>query len=870
MKKNLAFGGLAVLILVWTCTRQPENTSMHDFNESYSGDNLNRIAFPLGGMGAGMICLEGNGSFSQVSVRHTPDVFKTSFMFAALSLKGRENGARILEGPPQDWKIYGSPGTANGNGIFGCPRYGQASFLARFPFGTVSLTDQEMPVEVTITGWSPFIPGDPDNSGLPAGALEYTLHNTSGDALEATFSFHAENFMRVELPGEWGGNFVGRDSILSMDQGFVLKQPCFPDKPHYKGEFAVFTDETDAVVDHCWFRGGWFDAKTMLWKNISENRLPANPVSGGATGASVYVPVRLKPHESRTIRMYLAWYVPHSDISAGNPPLSEPAKPATKAVCAPGNSCCSPELTSRFYEPYYSARFSGIAAVSTYWRKNYTDLRAKSALFSKAWFGSDLPPEVLEAISANLSILKSPTVMRQKDGRLWLWEGCHDQAGCCNGSCTHVYNYAMAMASLFPSLERSLRETEFLVDQDSGGHQNFRANLPISTPGHGFYAAADGQLGGIVKVYRDWRISGDDAWLKRLFPAVKKSMDYSILQWDPRHTGTIEEPHHNTYDIEFWGPEPLCTGFYAAALNAFVRMSDAMGEPAEMYAALLEKSRKAMEDSLFNGSYFRQQVKWKGLTAADPTRQSLISIGTNYSPEALEVLQKEGPKYQYGNGCLSDGVLGLWVSRMCGLGNVIDSTKINSHLESVYRYNYKPNLTYHVNPQRASYAYGKEGGLILCSWPGGDQPSLPFVYSNEVWTGIEYQVASHLIMTGHLKEGLTLVKACRSRYDGRIRNPFDEYECGHWYGRALASYGLIQALTGLSYDAVSKCLYIDSKIGTTFSCFIATETGFGMAGLKKGKPFIQVLHGFIDVKTVRVSGRTMSPEIVKSDALSVP
>ena len=167
-------------------------------------------------------------------------------------------------------------------------------------------------------------------------------------------------------------------------------------------------------------------------------------------------------------------------------------------------------------------------------------------------------------------------------------------------------------------------------------------------------------------------------------------------------------------------------------------------------------------------------------------------------------------------------------------------------------------LSDHVNPQRAGYAYGKEGGLILCSWPKGGQPALPFVYSNEVWTGIEYQVASHLILAGHVKEGLEIVRTCRQRYDGRIRNPFDEYECGHWYARAMSSYGLIQSLTGLHYDAVDKQLTIDSKIGNDFKCFIATETGFGLAGLKKGKPFIDVKYGFIDVKSVIVSGKLMS------------
>jgi len=45
--------------------------------------------------------------------------------------------------------------------------------------------------------------------------------------------------------------------------------------------------------------------------------------------------------------------------------------------------------------------------------------------------------------------------------------------------------------------------------------------------------------------------------------------------------------------------------------------------------------------------------------------------------------------------------------------------------------------------------------------------------------GIEYQVASHLMLMGLVDEGLKIVRTCRDRYDGRSRNPFDEVEAGH-------------------------------------------------------------------------------------------
>jgi hypothetical protein len=225
-----------------------------------------------------------------------------------------------------------------------------------------------------------------------------------------------------------------------------------------------------------------------------------------------------------------------------------------------------------------------------------------------------------------------------------------------------------------------------------------------------------------------------------------------------------------------------------------------------------------------------------------------------YSDEAQTLLEKEGPKYQYGTGCLSDGVLGAWIASVCGLNDPFDREKIESHLMAVHKNNLKHDLSDHANPQRPAYAFGDEGGLLLCSWPKGGKLSLPFVYSDEVWTGIEYQVAAHLMLLGKVEEGLDIVRTCRDRYDGRRRNPFNEYECGHWYARALASYGMLQGLTGVRFDAVDKTLHVDSRVGD-FVSFLSTETGFGTVRLNNGKASLQVVYGNIPVQKVMISGK---------------
>jgi hypothetical protein len=217
-------------------------------------------------------------------------------------------------------------------------------------------------------------------------------------------------------------------------------------------------------------------------------------------------------------------------------------------------------------------------------------------------------------------------------------------------------------------------------------------------------------------------------------------------------------------------------------------------------------------------------------------------------------MQHEGPKYLYGNGCLADGVIGEWFAHLLDLPATLPTRRVRMHLQAVYRHNHRQTLTEHVNPQRPSYALGHESGLVLCTWPRGGKPSLPFVYSDEVWTGIEYQVASNLIFEGLLEEGLEVVKSARSRYDGRVRNPWNEYECGNYYARALASYALLPAITGFHYSAVEKRLRISPRLGPSGRFFFATDSAWGTIryDLAHRRLDIMVEEGVLGLRKVEV------------------
>lgn len=817
---------------------KPNSSRRNSGQRTFRDRHLLQIALPMGGIGSGCICLNGYGGLQDFSIRHAPS---TSAMpdrhqpldagFALLHLP--ETGkTRLLEGPFPPEKIYNlglkSQGY-NGGGFEGLPRFRDCTFRGEYPFGEVSLSDAEIPLSVTITGFNPFIPLDDLNSSIPCAILEYTLRNPSTELVAYQFSYHLSHLAQK------GAETKARSAAIS-NLGVHFWNESSPDSAEF-GSAALGILGTKPLIKASWFQGGWFDAISAVWREVSQGAVqPSKGLSSGSkparNGGSLVVTGGLDPGATITYPVIITWHFPN---------IIDP-------------SCKTPGMCDcQHWHPFYAAQWEDALAVLLYVQDNYTMLRERTQAFHDNLFFSTLPAVVLEAVSANLGILKSPTVLRNEDGSVWAWEGCFCDAGCCSGSSTHVWNYAQSMPHLFPQLERTLRQREMQNSMDNRGHINFRAVLPGLPTLHDFHAAADGQLGGILKIYREWQISGDRSWLEAMFPLALRSMDFCIEQWDPRHVGLLEEPHHNTYDIEFWGPDGMCSSFYISALTAMAALARDAGfhEEAGRYESLAQKGARRMDERLFNGEYYQQDVTFTNLRDTS-FAEMLARIGDNPSEEE-RLLKAEGPKYQYGSGCISDGVFGAWLARLCGLESPQTVELIRKHLVSIYRYNFKESLWDHANVQRPGYALGDEAGLLLCTWPHGGKPTLPFVYSDEVWTGIEYQVASHLIAEGMVSEGLNIVKAVRSRYNGLTRNPWNEYECGNYYARAMSSYALLIALSGFSYSAVTRTLRLaPTAEGELFRCFFSTATGWGQITLRNNLVKIDLQEGELELAELQI------------------
>ncbi|HET7103063.1 MAG TPA: GH116 family glycosyl hydrolase [Terracidiphilus sp.] len=819
---------------------------------TFSGDGATQVAMPIGGIGTGCICINGSGGLQDFSIHARPETAalpagftsnSPEAAFAILHIKGSAPVTKLIEGPFPPFKIFDQGLQGQGlrrGGSEGFPRFEKCDFRGTFPFAELHFADRAVPLDVSLVAWNPFIPLDDKNSGIPCAMLEYTFHNTSSRAVDFQFSYHLSHLAPGCKPGqESSANAViqGRGALLFNRE--ASNAEAF-------GSATLTMIGAAPTIKAMWLRSpGWeFDSLSALWREVSSGNFTANEGSNavdkaGRNGASILVGGHLMPGESRTCTVLITWHFPNCYLREGV--MQDQKMPVIQGE--PGCRTVPAEEPAPWH-PYYSKLWQDARDVADYVHLNYQSLRARTMRFKDALFNSTFPDYVLDAVSANLAILKSPTVLRESNGNIWGWEGCFPDAGCCHGSCTHVWNYAQALPHLYPQLERTLRDLELVRSMDGRGHVNFRGAIPDGPVDHNSYAAADGQLGGIMKVYRDWQICGDGGWLRRMYPLAKRSIDYCIATWDPDHRGALFEPHHNTFDIEFWGPDGMCTSIYLGALSAISQMAAALGHASDaaFYGGLTARCAEFMDQRLFNGEYYQQLVEFKELR--DQTFARAIALVDEKSSEMEQLLKREGPKYQYGSGCLSDGIIGAWMASIYGITTPLAQQKIQSSLRSIFRNNFKADLSRHANPQRPGYAMGHEPGLLICSWPRGNKPTLPFVYCDEVWTGNEYQVASHLIHEGLVEEGLTIVKALRSRYNGRTRNPWNEYECGNWYARAMSSFALVGALSGFRYSAVDRILCFGPRLNERpFTSLFSTASGYGAITLSGEAITVRMIEG---------------------------
>jgi uncharacterized protein (DUF608 family) len=776
--------------------------------------NCGEVAFPLGGIGTGTISLGGRGELRDWEIFNRPAKRRIlPYSFAALWLKSEGDDAtvRVVEGPPQP-PFRGWEGFAR-HSAQGLPHFRGAHFSATYPVAHVDFEDASLPVTVSLDAFNPFIPLNVDDSSLPVAILKYTVKNRSAKPVDIALAFSLLNPVgydgKAYLDGTDHPSFGKNLNTLIKEDGIAglhLTSEKYSHGDPRSGSMALLTDAPDFTARTSWESGAWWDFYQRWFDEFAaDGRMrDSHPPTHSPDGKSDYCTLaprnRLAPGASTTITFVLAWSFPfrenywHDDDD---------------------------KLKGKILNNYYGTRFPTAWDAAAHTIHRLPELEKKSRLFASTMLTSTLPPYVIEAVTSQASILRSNTCMLLAGKQFFAFEGCGDDQH--NGwmNCSHVWNYEQALAFLFPELERSMRETDFLHEMRSDDSMAFRSMVPLDIKQWDFRPAADGQMGCILKLYREWQISGDDEFLKKLWPNAKRALEFSWKHWDADRDGVMEGEQHNTYDIEFFGGNPMMTTLYLGALKAGEFMALAVGDNAAAvsYREVREKGAKNIEQ-LWNGEYYFQKTT--------PVAEILPMEPYDDKNWKERVVRDGQLKYQFGAGCLSDQMLGQWFADVLGLDLGLNHERVQSSLHSIYRYNFKNDFWTHPNPQRI-YALNDEKGLVLCSWPKGGRPALPFVYSDEVWTGIEYQVAAHLIYRDMVEEGLAIVKGIGDRYDGVRRNPWNQIEWGNHYSRALASYSVLLALSGFRYSAVTKTAAFQPRMNEPkFAVFFAAGTGWGL------------------------------------------
>jgi non-lysosomal glucosylceramidase len=794
-------------------------------------------AFLLGGIGTGNVSIGARGEFRDWEIFNQPGKGNTlDYTFFSMYVKEKDKKpiTKVLESqlhPPFSNGFGFSSGSTAG-----LPRFKNSTMSGEYPFLWIDFEDESVPVKVSLEAFTPFIPLNPEDSGIPSAVLRYKVKNISKDYVDVTIAGSILNAVGISGPDKFGWedghDFTKNKNELRSDacsSGLYMYSESYKENYIRYGSIALMTPEKDVTCKPYWLEGAWFDAPQDFWDDFSTDGLLEAESTCNSVGSdlvpivntikvgSLGIPCHINPGEEKEFTFILSWYFPNRLKTWHYNGNFKPNTPVTK------NN--------------FAKQFSSAWEVGSYVIKNLSRLEKETRKFHSALFNSTLPHFVIDAAASNITVLRSPTCIWLEDGTMVAWEGCGDKFGCCDGTCTHVWNYAQTAAYLFPTLEQSARKVEFNMETDDEGSMAFRARTIFDMPRSNFHPAADGQMGSIIRLYREWKLSGDNKFLQSTWDGAKRALDFAFTYWDKDGDFVLDSQQHNTYDIEFYGPNSLTNSMFFAALKAATEMAEVMGDltSAEKYKKALEIGSTRMDELLWNGEYYIQ----------------IIDDINKY-------------KYQYGTGCLSDQLMGQYMAHTAGLGYILPEKHVNSAVKAIFDHNFLIDFSEHANAQR-TYVLNDEKGLLLCSWPQGGRPRLPFVYSDEVWTGIEYQVASTLIFEGYIDEGLTIVKAVRERHDGYKRNPWNEVECGHHYARSMASWAVLIALSGFKCDMVNRELHFSPKINTgDFSTFWSTGSAWGVYKQKVNEATgeleygVDMLYGNLDGVKIVANGKVLN------------
>ena len=803
---------------------------------STKAGGLDYIGMPVGGIGCGQLYLSGDGQL------WLWDIFKSNYTresvkglsLSIMTMGGHysfpveseggvytdRNGADVDQGfvlqiKMPDGRMETRPLNRHG--------FSSIGFRGEYPVGRVSYEDGQSPVNVQLEAFSPFSPLNAKDSALPVTVMSFTVENRSKEPVQLSLQGYLQNAV----------NPYDNDSVLGSRKNTLIEQ---------NGIATLFCESVPATAEGMPGldqRHGWGSMALSLIGvqdglcGSPGKEMPPAPFDDGASTmkpldrklvGSLGQTFSLAPGARQTVTFLVSWYFPLHQQRGGFLKKMD------------GGS-----TVNRHYKPW----FTDAADVARTVGRNFDRLAGGTRLWNHTWYDSTLPVWLLDRAMVPVDALATQTFFWFDNGRPWGWEG----VDCCEGTCTHVWSYAQAMARLFPELERRLRgTTDYGVAFDeSTGVIGYRGD-------HSKNVAIDGQAGTIVRTWREHTMSPDNAFLERVWPQTKKAVEFLIAQ-DPNRDGVLEGSQSHTLDASWSGPMGWLSSVYCAALRAGGQMALAMGdrEFAAQCKRIADRGYEKIVEKVYNGEYFIH-------------------------------LPPDNKRINTGKGCHIDQVLGQSWAMQTGLPRVLPKAETVSALNALWKYNVTPDAGgYAVRHKTIKghrvYAAEGEAGLVMTTWPnGGVEDAVPGMaervedfktwlgpggYFDECMTGFEYQAAAHMVYEGEpgsglVEHGLAVARNIHDRYAPEKRNPFNEIECGDHYARAMAGYGVFLAACGFGYNGPKGEVAFAPRIHPEdFRAPFTAAEGWGTFSQKIDESGLQaklqVKWGTLAVQTIRLN-----------------
>jgi len=784
----------------------------------FHDETLGAVDFPLGGIGAGCIQINGKAERNIWQIfNNFQGVFVPDSFFAVMVQK--DDAASVAAHKVFDTRVVRALQTSP-VGPFAAMK--GLSLRAEYPFALYEFEDDDLPVKVRLEAFTPLIPMALKDSSMPCALFRLSATNSGYQPVRVSFlgtqlnavGYACNAAIEERQPahtvfeargGEGLGGNVNR-IVRESDMTALHMTSERPKQDPYYGDMvlAVLKDKAGGCVS--W--RGLGELHTAFAGSGFEEAKEAGPSAKGETLAgALAVPFDLEPGASHTVAFVLTWYFPNGQHGAGE-------------WGGKGN----------MYANWWDSALDVARAVQA----RYGPLKTQTRTYHDTLYASNLPPWLLDRLSSQVAILRSKTCFWTKDGFFGGWEGCCPSAGCCHGNCGHVWHYAQAHARLFPEVARRMREQVLACQQGDGG-------LPFRLPKS--IVACDSQCGEVLEAYREHLDTTSGEWLHAHWPRIRKAMDFAIKQWDRDEDGILSGAQHNTLDVELGGSSSWLGSMYLAALRAAEKMAllEGASDAAERYRRIGESGATKQNETLWNGEYYFQ--------IPDPE-----------------------PQRDYNDGCHIDQVLGQWWANQLDLGWVYPRDRVRTAMGSLIQYNFRSDF-HGVTQAPRKFVADDDAGMQMIVWPNGVRPANHMLYADEVMTGFEYAAAATMVQAGMIEEGFMVLRAVADRYDGRLRegltaadtsswgysgNPFGDDECGKFYARAMSVWSVLLACQGFFYDGpMGRIAFRPVWQPEDHASFFTGAEGWGLFTQKRvdgvQQAMIELAYGQLELREVTLA-----------------